>query len=218
MIPKLIHANWFGERSPSNFLLACRRSVTDVHPDWEVRPFSDALFDDLRRIDPTLPAAAYYAGLRQFGQRTGVWVWLSDFVRLLQLYAYGGFWIDWDMYAVRPLDRFLAESFVVGEAAPYVPAEALLGAEPRSAIIRDLIRYMLTTYPEPQLSGATMNLGGYVVANGIKAYPPDYFVPHARKESGEAQYRYTANTYLIHCWNQNRYDLRRLQAIADDCC
>jgi hypothetical protein len=146
--------------------------------------------------------------------RRSPYIYQADLIRLCALYAYGGFYLDTDIWVVRPLDTFLLDRFVVGyiNDRPQV-GEAVIGVPSRSPLILSLITGWIASPPAG--TGASMGMTTWAQDNRIPVYPTEVFVPHARDDDGSGLYYTTRNTHTIHLWHREfQYDLGRLRQIA----
>lgn len=231
MIEKLIHHVWIGNNEPSEFLKACRESVIKLHPEWVFntwyfrtdRDSGIGNNDDFERVfnHPKLKPltegrdfARFNKRIESYKGRHSVDTIKSDFIRCCLLYIYGGFYLDWDVYGIRPLDDFCCDNLVLARIKEGLVAEALIGAPAGNEHIGRII----TDYVDrikPEQGYCSLRLAEYSEAHSLYCYPSDYFIPHQRLEGTEkAIYRTTDNTRTIHCWRQTIYDLKRLEAIA----
>jgi mannosyltransferase OCH1-like enzyme len=137
----------------------------------------------------------------------------TDFIRACLLYCFGGFVLDWDMYALRPFDRFVNDDIVFARIKSSLVSEAVMAARPKDKRVRDvLVKYVKTQYPET--GTCCLNLSAFVDEQQLPAYDPEWFIPHRRNDDGTNLYRHTENTHAIHLWRQQEYDFARLEDIA----
>lgn len=233
-IPKILHRVWVGPEgeSPTETEYACYDSVYRLHPEWvhyccgkedprreyrarEETIYLDYLFEDeaLKELGINYPAFLNRILLdwRGHGNRYAI---ASDFLRVCCLYAFGGFYLDWDCYALQPLDDLRAADIVFAQIRESLVAEAVIGCRPRDPRIRDiLIHYVETQQPERGV--CCLNLSFYTYENNVPTYAPEFFIPHPRDAEGESLYRHTDDTRTVHCWRNTDYDLARLERIGE---
>jgi hypothetical protein len=217
LIPRSIHFIHLNDAPPEPLLQACINRARAAHPGWTFRMHTgpDGLF-----AHPALAAVrgdleTLYDRVSRCTRRSP-YIYQADLIRLCALYAYGGFYLDTDIWVVRPLDRFLLDRFVVGyiNDRPQV-GEAVIGVPSRSPLIMSLITGWIANPPTGP--GASMGMTTWAQDNRIPVYPTEVFVPHARDDDGSGLYYTTRNTHTIHLWHREfKYDLRRLRQIADN--
>ena len=167
--PRLIHQVWVGPSS----LPAKWQDFGDgwraMHPDWGYRLWADAdvpaLVNDCRAaLGPDCPDLA---GLIGMDINLG---YVSDILRLMVVYLYGGVYLDTDCEALRPLDGLTAncDAFIGatcdGNRFPGVQVEnAVLGGRPRHPFwglaLRELPRGLAESY-EPDKNWTTIYATG----------------------------------------------------------
>lgn len=139
----------------------------------------------------------------------------SDYMKLLGLFMLGGFVVDADMYCLQSLDTFLEEDYVFAQIRDSLLSEAMIAAPRFDPRIREILcKYIETASPET--GNACLNLTGYCESNGLKSYPPEWFIPHPRDLRGKGLYDHTPDTHFIHCWNEHEYDYKRLERISEE--
>jgi len=99
MIPKIIHQIWLG---PAKRPHRCMDSWKALHPDWEYKLWTDQDLDQLRQFGTKFAMEPMY-------YRSNNYQMMSDVLRLEILYNFGGWFIDADAFALRPLDSLLEE-------------------------------------------------------------------------------------------------------------
>ena len=95
MIPKIIHYCWYGGKSLTRQALKCIRSWETICPDYTVMRW------DEHNTDFTVNQVMN----RAYKERR--WALVSDIIRLLAVYQYGGIYLDLDVELLKPLDYFL---------------------------------------------------------------------------------------------------------------
>lgn len=92
MIPKIIHYCWFGNHPIPANLKKCMESWKVMMPDWEWKRWDENSFD----INSTPWTAEAYAEKK--------YAFVSDYVRLLALYKFGGLYLDTDVKLEKSLE------------------------------------------------------------------------------------------------------------------
>lgn len=100
MIPKVIHCVWLSGDEKPDLIRKCMASWTRVLPDYKIREWSAKDFD--MEAFPVFVQEAY---------RLRKWAFVTDYLRLYLLDAYGGIYMDTDIYLRRSLDPFLEDRF-----------------------------------------------------------------------------------------------------------
>ena len=180
MIPKVIHYCWFGRGEMPDLYKRCIASWKKVLPEYEIKCWNEDTFD----INSNQYVKDAYEN-RKFA-------FVTDYVRLYVLYNYGGVYMDTDVEAVQPLDRFLNdEAFSGFEKKDGVPT-GIMAAEKGNLVMKEL----LSDYDHMKFinDDGTLNLttnvktitdyfvangiklnGKYQVINGFHMYPQRYF-------------------------------------------
>lgn len=161
MIPKIIHYCWFGRGEMPELYKKCIASWKKVLPEYEIKFWNEDTFN----INSNTYVRDAYQN-RKFA-------FVTDYVRLYALYNYGGVYMDTDVEAIKPLDRFLNdEAFSGFEKKDSVPT-GILAAEKGNKVIGDLLSDYdhLCFYKEDGSLNLTTNvktITDYFVAHGIK--------------------------------------------------
>jgi mannosyltransferase OCH1-like enzyme len=212
MIPKLLHQIWLGNSSPNPFLLECKQSVIEINKGWEYMYHTNTNILDHPKL------SQHREALRQFEKVcetcNGVhnqFAIVADLCRIAILYVHGGIYLDHDMYAVKPLDRFLSNDFVLTEIRAGFIGEGCIGAYQESPEILDLLLRFIQKTPGAN-KNLCMGLTSWAKSHNIKYYPMEYFCPHAKIQR-HLKYRCTPNTHTIHCWKNITYDLNKLKRL-----
>lgn len=128
MIPKIIHYCWFGGKEKPKDVELCIESWKKVMPDYLIMEWNEQNF---RIADSNQYVREAYACKK--------WAFVSDYVRLVALYEYGGLYFDTDVETFRRFDCLLEDDFFAGfEAKDYVAA-GVLGASKYNEFIKDFI-------------------------------------------------------------------------------
>ncbi len=95
MIPKTIHYCWFGRSEKPRLAEKCIASWKKFCPDFEIMEWNEDNFN----IE-NYPYAKYCFENKK-------WAFLSDFVRLIVVYEYGGVYFDTDVEVIKPFHELL---------------------------------------------------------------------------------------------------------------
>lgn len=215
-IPKILHHVWLTDAVPSELLNACRQSYLDAHPGWTaIYHRGAAVFDHptLGKIRGKLYGAyALFGGLRGGALAHTPWGAQADLLRLAALYVYGGFYVDHDLFCLRPLDDFRRDDLVLVNCQdePLHVTEALIGCHPMDPRMMSILETFMGC--DIRSDSVCPRLTCWAHSYNWKTYPAEYFCPHPR--ASKDLYRVTDNTHAIHCWKQNTYDLDRLRALV----
>lgn len=211
-IPKIIHYCWFGGTPLPKSAQKCIASWRKYLPDYEIKEWNESNFD-VNIIPYT--AQAYQAKK---------YAYVSDYVRFLVLYQYGGLYFDVDVEIIRPIDDIIAKGPFMGCESPAVIGESPvalgvapglgLGATPHLDFICELLKlYQCMSFQEENrecISGNYKTVVTYTsellakhglkntsevqIVDGIYIYPKDYFNPLEHIN----QLTITSNTRSIH--------------------
>jgi len=227
-----------GGLGPSRRLLECRQSMLRLHPQWTAYEWNlggyalqldhigdddpmDAydqypvafeakgLFEDPHFPRQSINVESFLDRMQQWTSTNPLEPVQADLLKLTALYLHGGFVVDYDIWGLRPLDRFRQDDLVFAEISPDFVGEALIAARPLDPRIRQiLLTFVDTAMPENGICFA--NLSDYC-HNRYPAYPTDYFIGSTR-EGGK--FTITPNTHTVHLWSNHDYDLAELKRTA----
>lgn len=205
MIPKVIHYCWFGRNPKSGLILECINSWKEHCSDYQIIEWNEDNFD-VNVCDYV--KEAYNAKK---------WAFVSDYARLFALYNYGGIYMDTDVELLKPLDVFLREKMFTGYETNDSPITALMGAEPHSDFVFQLMSY----YDDKhfQNTDGSLNLvtnthiisdavlaqglipnGKKQTVGGMTVYPSIYFCPNNISRIFNIPSR---QSYAIHHFDQS---------------
>lgn len=108
MITKNIHLVYINEKDvmPEVFLDTYER-IKLFHPSWNITLYDD---NDARQI-----LTEHLPHLLPTYNKLSHKIQQADFIRLALVYLYGGFYMDLDMYCLKPLDDLAKYKVVLGE-------------------------------------------------------------------------------------------------------
>lgn len=135
MIPKIIHYCWFGDKNPGPIEQKCIASWSKILPDYKIKCWGNECLKNFNN--------KYFCQAVESKK----WAFASDYVRLVALWNYGGFYFDTDEEIIKPLDAFLDHDFVIGSQRCGSSKEinpAFIGAVPH----HEIIKHFLDAYDE----------------------------------------------------------------------
>ena len=201
MIPKIIHYCWFGRNPKPKLAEKCIRSWKRYCPDYEIIEWNEDNFD--------IESAPLY--VRQ-AYEARKWAFVTDYVRLWALTAYGGIYMDTDVEVVKPLDEFLVHHAFSGFEDPQHIQTGIMGCEKDNALFHlwreqyDTLSFVMDD-GSYNLQTNVITITDYMIQHGIRLdnsvqticgctfYPNDYFCP---KDYHSNQIITTARTHTIH--------------------
>ena len=127
MIPKIIHYCWFGRGTKNQKIQDYIAGWHKLMPEYQIIEWNEDNFD----IHSTLWTEQAYEAKK--------WAFVSDYVRLLALYQYGGIYFDTDVEVLKPLDRFLNNDLLLGFEAKDMPTTAIIGSRPNNPFIQRIL-------------------------------------------------------------------------------
>jgi mannosyltransferase OCH1-like enzyme len=188
VIPKIIHYCWFGKGRKNKTIRKCISSWKKYLPDYEIREWNESNFD----VNSSPYTKQMY--------KNKLWAFVSDYVRFLKLYEYGGIYLDTDVEVLKSLDEFLKyECFVGYEGSGFI-GSAIVGSKIDHWFIKKCMTYYNNDgeweLTSPQNMTMVLRKSGN---SGVKVYPVEYFYPfsytdHYCKECIKQK------THAIHWW------------------
>ncbi len=133
-IPRIIHSIWIGGCEKSSIDEQCRLSWETFLSDYQVIEWNETNFD--------IEHSCQYV---QEAYKEGKWAFVSDYIRLKELYEYGGIYLDADMEALRNIDSFLKLPGFLCAESKHTVSTAIIAAEPRADWIKGLLDEYDTT-------------------------------------------------------------------------
>jgi hypothetical protein len=125
---RTIHYCWFGGSLPQDVEDRIRR-WREFHPDWQIREWN---------LQNSPVEACAYA---QHARQSNAWAYLSDYVRLHALYAYGGVYFDTDVEVLRPFDTLLDEDFHLGYMHNCALGTAVMVSPAKHFLVKGLLHF-----------------------------------------------------------------------------
>lgn len=228
MIPKIIHLCWFGGNEYPALVKKCVSSWEEKLPDYEIKKWDESSF----------PVNDYPFTREAYSQKK--WAFVSDYVRLVALYKYGGVYMDTDLEVIKDFSPLLmGEHFVSSRIEGELITAGFIAAEPKHPFIKALIEY----YEEKMIdrAGNTMFVMNPLVFTRVamKAYSfvlnrrsfrnsdmviysLEYFMPYhknmvSNQPYSRKNYHITNNTYTIHhdmgSWGKQSRTKKKIKAL-----
>ena len=197
MIPKIIHYCWFGGRPKPRLVRTCIASWKRYCPGWQIIEWNEQNFDPARN------------GYTRICMEKGQYAFLSDYVRLAVVEAWGGVYLDTDVELLGPLEDLLTEDAFFGFETDRQVATGLgFGSVAHGTAVTAMLRAYdplldgsSGTRMCPALNTAALEALGLVpdgsrqrVAEAL-ILPPEYLNP---MDSATGRIRRTENTRAIH--------------------
>ncbi|MBU3159856.1 glycosyl transferase [Clostridium frigoris] len=199
-IPKIIHYCWFGRNSLPPLAKECIDSWKKYCPDYEIIEWNEDNFD----INSNKYVKQAYKAKK--------YAFVTDYVRLYVLYAYGGIYMDTDVEVLKSLDKFLKnEAFSGFETIQTVPT-GIMACVKKFPFFNELLSYydsrdFMKKDGSYDLTTNVTIITDYCIQNGLKLnntlqtvkgfafYPKNYFCP---KDHLSGNIHLTSETYTIH--------------------
>lgn len=223
MIPKTIHYCWFGGNPLPKLAEKCIKSWKKYCPDYEIIRWDESNYD--------ISSAPLYV---QQAYAAKKWAFVTDYVRLYAMTAYGGIYMDTDVEIIKPLDPFLHHQAFSGfESEKNIPT-GIMASEKDFPLFQEFLHYYDTAsfYNEDGSLNMTTNVvimtdiclrhgliqnGQYQVIDGFALYPKNVFCPISYHNGKLNQ---TKQTVAIHwftaSWRSAKYLSDRKQMRASN--
>jgi len=134
MLRKIIH--FTVPAAPTRLQLGCIARARELHPDWEIKVWTDP-------VDPSSFRLAHYWNRVNSGAQ------LADLIRLEVVHRFGGFYVDSDVFLHQPLDPLLQlDGFIVSTEDGSLLTNAIFGAPANSPVLENLIEQLLRAEPD----------------------------------------------------------------------
>ena len=201
MIPKIIHACWFGGKSMPQVAQKYIESWKKYNPEYEVKIWDESNFD----ITSNMYIYEAYQN-RKFA-------FVTDYVRLKVLYEYGGIYMDTDVEVLKSLDELLKYPAFSGFEGPNRIPTGTMGAEKNNRWIGLLLDYYndrhfvledgsmdlttnVTSITDLTVANYPLNLNNtFQIFDDFVMFPFDYL---CAKDLVDGVVKKTDNTYTIH--------------------
>lgn len=207
MIPKIIHACWFGNAEMPQEQKEYIEGWRKLHPDYEIKIWDDEAFKEY--LDDSL-------FVREAIQKKK-YGFFSDYFRFTVLYKFGGIYVDTDVEMFKNLDEFLNCKMFMGFIFDSSIGTALFGTEKGNPLMLEwlkileddyekkggftvsndwITKYFLEHFEDFRLTGARQSL-----ECGIEIYPKDYFERYKVDKKSKGGY---AEHHCYGSWNDNK--------------
>lgn len=214
MIPHVFHQFWLkGSPEMPARIVKCMESVKKLNPDFQFFLHTDPeelLSNPLIEKEPDI--RGFYNQLGGCYRPLAV---QCDLLKFIAAYIYGGYSLDIDMYAIRPMgNEFDEDRLVVGNVLdnPDFCSEAIFGTEQYSSIAHYVIRTFMIRQMN-KIGVISANLASMTRTLRLKRYRREYFCPWWKGEPSDERYRVGEHTRFIHLWSEFEYDFKKLAAI-----
>lgn len=196
MIPKVVHACWFGGGQQSGLIKDCMASWNEKLSGYEIRIWTEA---DIGIDEP------YFDALLKRKK----WAFASDFARFWLLYRYGGIWLDTDVEVIRSFDHLLDHSFFTGYESGELIGGCVMGSVPGHPLSAAVLSALLEAF---ERRDAPENIPAVITrarqscpAEDVTILPSDRFYPFnpyaANATRGQLLFRdVSESTIAIHHW------------------
>lgn len=201
MIPKIIHYCWYGKKKMPRVVRKCIKSWKKFCPEYEIVCWNEENTN------------FHYNSYLWEAYQKKRWAFVSDVVRLMAVYEYGGIYLDTDVELLKPIDSLLInQAYFAKETLERVATGLGFGAEKHNWVVNLLLQdykeshFIMengqldqTSCPK-RLTKVLREIGleeGSDIQNlnGCMIYPPEYFCP---RQFGSKVIKITDNTYSIH--------------------
>lgn len=139
---------------------------------------------------------------RMYSQKK--WAFVADYARFVVLEKQGGWYLDTDMFVVRPLHGLSKHEVVLGEETPGIVNAAAMGARPGHPYIKACRQFydknpnVIITVPRAM----TKVLSAFTSDTSILILPPIAFYPYTQENIASFDPKSLTNkTYGVHMWN-----------------
>lgn len=205
MIPKRIHYCWFGKKEKPHLAKRCIESWKKYCPNYEIIEWNEENFDI-----QAYPYAMYCYKHQKYA-------FLSDFVRLMVVYQFGGIYLDTDVELLKSLDELLVyEAFYGFENRNFINTGLGFGAVKENFIVREMLQEYLNLQMDsngnfpiqscPSVNTKTLISLGLVTDGsrqnicGAEVFTVDYLNPYDDQTGCLKQ---TNNTISIHWYSKS---------------
>lgn len=209
MIPKLLHRIWVGGEMPAH-LARFSDDWRRLHPDWELRVWTDRDFGWLQNQD-MFDNAGQYVPADAVGQ------FKSDLARYEILQRHGGVYVDCDVEPLLSFDDLLDVACFAGwELTGKYVGNTVLGSVPGHTLWRDMIAQVRITAEQNKGKAATWLTGPRVLTDvvsagsydGLQIYPQRHFYPYSyadvKADGRDPSLSSHQGSYAVHHWEHVR--------------
>ena len=181
MIPKIIHYIWLGSKIPFRVNNLINNNKTHT-PDYLVKIWTEENLPNLNNFAE-----------EAFNKKN--WAFVSDYVRFVTLYNYGGIYLDTDQKLLKNIDELLKYSFFAGKNKEGTHIyTGIVGSVPKSKFIKKIKKeYDILKYSKKQSSPIVLTrcYKNFSKKSELKIFDFNYFYP---VQAGE--FRKKINEYV----------------------
>lgn len=153
-IPKVINFIWFGDKKPEK-VERCINSWKENLLDWIIKEWN---LDNVDLSDAP-PLIKKYINKK--------WAYVADYYRIKILKENPGFYLDTDMYMVRPISEdFLSKSFVACIESDGLINTGVIGCDSTNDFVKSLLNRILRFYE----TSTSINMSPQVITPIIREY------------------------------------------------
>jgi len=127
---RIIHYCWFGQKKIPEKLSKCMDSWASQMPDYEIKRWDETVFD----VNSTAWTKEAYSAKK--------YAFVSDYVRLVALYEYGGIYLDTDVMLTKSLTPLQEQHHnYMGFENDNVLTSAIMCFEPHNSLVKEFLNY-----------------------------------------------------------------------------
>ena len=221
MIPKIIHYCWFGNSELPDMAKQCIASWREFMPEYKIIEWNESNCD---LSHPFLKTAYEHKK----------WAFVSDYIRLIKLFEFGGIYLDIDMLILKNMNSFLIHDCFFGSENKDFISCGIIGAEINNKFIKKCSNFyddfvMVENFDfknviipnvitnifrnEFQYTGEFKNI---LKIDCITIYPFEYFYPLPFDKldiNKDFEKFITKKSFAVHLWNASWLDLNEFELI-----
>ena len=194
MINKNIFFLWFGDNKLAESDLSNIEQASLINSDFNI-----SVIRNLGDFELDAQSETYV----KYCFENKKWANLSNLLRLLVIYKYGGFYLDTDILCIKSFDGLCKYDNLYGRECGQYINNAIFGGVKNSPFLRELIEKFLGTFNGSEEANVSSPL---FITEQIKnridvmVFDQDFFYPlHWEKDKNK---EINANTYCIHNWSK----------------
>ena len=129
MIPKIIHACWFGSNEMPSKYIEFAKTRKEKNPEFEIKIWT---LDSFKEYLDDSEFVNYCLQNKNYG-------FLSDYFRFVVLYNFGGVYLDTDVEAIKSFDEFLSYDLFIGYIFDCSLGTAIIGSKKGNEILLEML-------------------------------------------------------------------------------